>query len=53
MRALCCSIYSNVNKFPVPFNYTASGMKHLREHGVVHRDIKPGNIMRFISEDGR
>lgn len=22
------------------------------EH-IVHRDIKPGNIMRFIGEDGR
>ena len=28
-------------------------MQHLREQGIVHRDIKPGNIMRYISEDGR
>ncbi|XP_060766475.1 inhibitor of nuclear factor kappa-B kinase subunit epsilon isoform X3 [Neoarius graeffei] len=27
-------------------------MNHLRENGVVHRDIKPGNIMRQIGEDG-
>ncbi|XP_061687643.1 inhibitor of nuclear factor kappa-B kinase subunit epsilon isoform X4 [Syngnathoides biaculeatus] len=29
------------------------GMNHLRENGVVHRDIKPGNIMRQTGEDGR
>lgn len=29
------------------------GMNHLRENGVVHRDIKPGNIMRQVGEDGR
>lgn len=26
-------------------------MNHLRENGVVHRDIKPGNIMRRVGED--
>ncbi|NWQ83236.1 IKKE kinase, partial [Columbina picui] len=30
-----------------------AGMNHLRENGVVHRDIKPGNIMRLIGEDGQ
>uniref|UniRef100_H3CPA7 Inhibitor of nuclear factor kappa B kinase subunit epsilon n=1 Tax=Tetraodon nigroviridis TaxID=99883 RepID=H3CPA7_TETNG len=29
------------------------GMNHLRENGVVHRDIKPGNIMRQTGEDGK
>ncbi|XP_037534844.1 inhibitor of nuclear factor kappa-B kinase subunit epsilon [Nematolebias whitei] len=29
------------------------GMNHLRENGVVHRDIKPGNIMRKVGEDGK
>uniref|UniRef100_A0A8C2XGW0 Inhibitor of nuclear factor kappa B kinase subunit epsilon n=1 Tax=Cyclopterus lumpus TaxID=8103 RepID=A0A8C2XGW0_CYCLU len=29
------------------------GMNHLREKGVVHRDIKPGNIMRKVGEDGK
>ncbi|KAF3689683.1 Inhibitor of nuclear factor kappa-B kinase subunit epsilon [Channa argus] len=29
------------------------GMNHLRENGVVHRDIKPGNIMRQVREDGK
>lgn len=28
-------------------------MNHLRENGVVHRDIKPGNIMRLMGEDGQ
>jgi len=31
----------------------AAGMKHLRDNDVVHRDIKPGNIMRYITDDGR
>ncbi|KAM6927185.1 inhibitor of nuclear factor kappa-B kinase subunit epsilon [Xenentodon cancila] len=29
------------------------GMNHLRENDVVHRDIKPGNIMRQVGEDGK
>lgn len=29
------------------------GMNHLRENGVVHRDIKPGNIMRQVGEDAK
>ncbi|KAF1391459.1 hypothetical protein PFLUV_G00042360 [Perca fluviatilis] len=29
------------------------GMNHLRENVVVHRDIKPGNIMRQVGEDGK
>lgn len=34
------------------FNLVA-GMKHLREQGMVHRDLKPGNIMRALKDDGR
>lgn len=33
-------------------NFAVHGMNHLRENGVVHRDIKPGNIMRQVGEDG-
>ncbi|XP_031680724.1 inhibitor of nuclear factor kappa-B kinase subunit epsilon-like [Oncorhynchus kisutch] len=29
------------------------GMNHLRENRVVHRDIKPGNIIHQVGEDGR
>ena len=32
---------------------SVAGMNHLREYGIVHRDIKPGNIMRVIGEGGR
>lgn len=35
------------------FIVEVGGMNHLRENGIVHRDIKPGNIMRVIGEDGQ
>lgn len=35
------------------FFSSVQGMNHLRENGVVHRDIKPGNIMRQVGEDGK
>ncbi|GAB5583672.1 inhibitor of nuclear factor kappa-B kinase subunit epsilon isoform X1 [Prionailurus iriomotensis] len=30
-----------------------AGMNHLRENSIVHRDIKPGNIMRLMGEEGQ
>jgi TANK-binding kinase 1 len=27
-------------------------MKHLRDLNMVHRDLKPGNIMKFVAADG-
>lgn len=27
-------------------------MKHLRDNNLVHRDLKPGNIMKFLTEEG-
>ena len=36
------------------FFFSASGMSHLRAHNIVHRDIKPGNIMKYEDhENGR
>ena len=34
------------------YAFVAEGMAHLRKHNIIHRDIKPGNIMRCISPDG-
>ncbi|XP_031423695.1 inhibitor of nuclear factor kappa-B kinase subunit epsilon isoform X2 [Clupea harengus] len=39
-------------EFLVVLQCVVHGMNHLRENGVVHRDIKPGNIMRRVGEDG-
>ncbi|XP_050414742.1 serine/threonine-protein kinase TBK1 isoform X1 [Patella vulgata] len=48
------------NRFGLPeeevllvLQHVASGMKHLRSNAVVHRDVKPGNILRCIDPDGR
>jgi len=32
---------------------SAKALQYLRHAGVVHRDIKPGNILRCIKEDLR
>ncbi|XP_077101578.1 serine/threonine-protein kinase TBK1 isoform X2 [Siphateles boraxobius] len=41
------------DEFLLVLQDVVAGMNHLREYGIVHRDIKPGNIMRVIGEDGR
>ncbi|XP_005172929.2 inhibitor of nuclear factor kappa-B kinase subunit epsilon isoform X1 [Danio rerio] len=41
------------SEFLIVLHCVAHGMNHLRENSVVHRDIKPGNIMRQVGEDGR
>lgn len=40
------------SEFLTVLQCVVQGMNHLRENGVVHRDIKPGNIMRQVGEDG-
>ncbi|XP_044034912.1 inhibitor of nuclear factor kappa-B kinase subunit epsilon [Siniperca chuatsi] len=40
-------------EFLIVLQCVVHGMNHLRENGVVHRDIKPGNIMRQVGEDGK
>eukprot|EP00105_Crassostrea_gigas_P039940 XP_019924088.1 PREDICTED: inhibitor of nuclear factor kappa-B kinase subunit epsilon-like [Crassostrea gigas] len=34
------------------FSHLVFGMKHLRQNGFSHRDIKPGNILVCIADDG-
>ncbi|XP_077013722.1 inhibitor of nuclear factor kappa-B kinase subunit epsilon [Tamandua tetradactyla] len=41
------------DEFLVVLRCVVAGMNHLRENGVVHRDIKPGNIMRLMGAEGR
>ncbi|XP_051544399.1 serine/threonine-protein kinase TBK1-like [Myxocyprinus asiaticus] len=41
------------DEFLIVLQDVVAGMNHLREYGIVHRDIKPGNIMRVIGEDGQ
>lgn len=39
-------------EFLLVLEHLSAGMKHLRDNNLVHRDLKPGNIMKFIAEDG-
>lgn len=41
------------DEFLLVLVHLSAGMKHLRDNNLVHRDLKPGNIMKFISDDGR
>lgn len=40
-------------EFLLVLSHLTAGMKHLRDNNLVHRDLKPGNIMKFIADDGR
>ncbi|XP_048483552.1 serine/threonine-protein kinase TBK1 [Plutella xylostella] len=40
------------NEFLLVLEHLTAGMKHLRDNNLVHRDLKPGNIMKFINDDG-
>lgn len=40
-------------EFLLVLKQVSAGVKHLRDNDIIHRDIKPGNILRCISEDGR
>lgn len=39
-------------EFLLVLDHLSAGMKHLRDNSLVHRDLKPGNIMKFICDDG-
>ncbi|KDR12239.1 serine/threonine-protein kinase TBK1 [Zootermopsis nevadensis] len=39
-------------EFLLVLEHLSAGMKHLRDNRLVHRDLKPGNIMKFITDDG-
>ncbi|XP_071452350.1 inhibitor of nuclear factor kappa-B kinase subunit epsilon [Hetaerina americana] len=41
------------HEFLLVLEHVTAGMKHLRDHNLVHRDLKPGNIMRFITDEGK
>ncbi|XP_017755004.1 PREDICTED: inhibitor of nuclear factor kappa-B kinase subunit epsilon [Eufriesea mexicana] len=40
------------SEFLLILEHVTAGMKHLRDNNLVHRDLKPGNIMKFIADDG-
>ncbi|KAF4520425.1 hypothetical protein B566_EDAN003996 [Ephemera danica] len=40
------------DEFLLVLEHLTAGMKHLRDNNLVHRDLKPGNIMKFIADDG-
>lgn len=41
------------HEFLLVLEHLTAGMKHLRDNNLVHRDLKPGNIMKYLSEEGR
>lgn len=52
--AAWCQIFLHYDFFKKSVQiFAVSGMKHLRQNGFSHRDIKPGNILVCIADDGR
>ncbi|XP_041349909.1 serine/threonine-protein kinase TBK1-like [Gigantopelta aegis] len=41
------------DQFVLVLQHVSAGIEYLRRLQIIHRDIKPGNIMRFVTEDGR
>ncbi|KAK3587551.1 hypothetical protein CHS0354_004837 [Potamilus streckersoni] len=41
------------SEFMIFIGDIADGMEHLHIKGYIHRDIKPGNVLRAIQDDGR
>ncbi|XP_072382744.1 serine/threonine-protein kinase TBK1 [Diabrotica undecimpunctata] len=40
------------SEFLLVLEHLYKGMKHLRDNNLIHRDLKPGNIMKYIRDDG-
>ncbi|XP_066262708.1 inhibitor of nuclear factor kappa-B kinase subunit epsilon-like [Euwallacea similis] len=40
------------SEFLTILKHLYQGIRYLRENNLVHRDLKPGNIMKFIKDDG-
>lgn len=51
--AAWCQIFEHYDVLKISWNFSVSGMKHLRQNGFSHCDIKPGNILVCIADDGR
>ena len=48
-----CLVIHGVIHYMFFSSCVAKGLQHLRTHNFIHRDIKPGNIMRCQKPDGR